>query len=182
EVNSQFINLPINGEKGNQVLPCLDLEHLPSHTNIVFIGIHLKAKKSFSHIRKEQTETILKFLHTHYSTSKNIIIAGDFNGEPSEDFYQILTYDKFSSAYKILLGNGRNEPEFTTWKFRPNDEQCHTIDYIFYKSTNILQPLAYLTLPTKKEIGENGLPSEQYPSDHLALGIKFSVKSKYLDE
>ena len=70
------------------------------------------------------------------------------------------------------------EPLFTTWKFREHDgieqEQCRCIDYIFYKP-DAFSPVALLKLPTKEEIGENGLPSDQYPSDHLALETVFQI-------
>lgn len=70
------------------------------------------------------------------------------------------------------------EPSFTTWKFRQydeiEDEQCRTIDYIFYKPQGFV-PIAILKLPTKDDIGLNGLPSNQYPSDHLALEAVFNI-------
>lgn len=70
------------------------------------------------------------------------------------------------------------EPSFTTWKFRRHDgiehEQCHAIDYIFYKPEGFT-PIAILKLPTKEDIGSNGLPCTQYPSDHLALETVFNI-------
>ena len=39
-------------------------------------------------------------------------------------------------------------------------------------------PIAILKLPTKEEIGPNGLPSDHYSSDHLALETKFIMPQK----
>lgn len=84
----------------------------------------------------------------------------------------------FSSAYREIL-NGQ-EPTFTTWKIREKDgiedDQCHTIDYVFYKPEGFL-PKAILKLPNRDDIGVNALPSDQYPSDHLALEVIFNIKS-----
>jgi len=72
------------------------------------------------------------------------------------------------------------KPSFTTWKFREHDgiedEQCRAIDYIFYKPEGFV-PIAILTLPSKEDIGPNGLPSNEYPSDHLALETVFTITS-----
>ncbi|CAF1518312.1 unnamed protein product, partial [Didymodactylos carnosus] len=103
---------------------------------------------------------------------------GDFNGERDEEFYKIILSCGFSSAYSTLL-NG--EPEFTTWKFKQRGstekEECRTIDYIFYNAEGFT-PLEYLSLPQKSEIGTNALPSRNYPSDHLALAVKFLISPK----
>ena len=72
------------------------------------------------------------------------------------------------------------EPPFTTWKFKSREEkhekeESRTIDYIFYRSKQLI-PIAYLGVPTKTEIGPNGLPSANYPSDHIALQSVFLIR------
>jgi nocturnin len=107
-----------------------------------------------------------------------VIIAGDFNGDADEPFYELVREAGFASAYRTFLDG--KEPTFTTWKFREHDgienEQCHTIDYIFYKPQGFV-PVAILKLPSKEEIGPNGLPSNEYPSDHLAIETVFRINS-----
>ena len=138
----------------------------------------MKAKKPFAHLRVSQTDAILQYLNERYSQRSHVIIAGDFNGDPNEPFYDAIRQAGFSSAYRTFLND--QEPPFTTWKFRENDgvesEQCRTIDYIFYKPGG-LAPVAILKLPSKESIGPNGLPSNEYPSDHLAIETIFNIKS-----
>lgn len=153
------------------------MKHKPSNASIVFVGTHLKAKKPFASIREKQAEGIIHYLSTQYPSQTHIIVVGDFNGDPNEPFYGLFRQSGFSSAYQTML-NGV-EPTFTTWKFRERDgkedEQCHCIDYIFYKPEGF-SPNAILKLSTKEEIGSDGLPSNHYPSDHLALEAVFEIK------
>lgn len=155
----------------------LELRHKPSSANIIFIGTHLKAKKPFADIRLAQAQGILQYLTEHYSSRAHVIIAGDFNGDAEEPFYDVIRQAGFSSAYRSM-NNDNKEPPFTTWKFRAHDgvedEQCRTIDYIFYKPEGFV-PKAILKLSSKEEIGANGLPSNEYPSDHLALETIFKI-------
>ena len=50
------------------------------------------------------------------------------------------------------------------------------IDYIFYEKSK-LEMNSDLELITKSDIGPNGLPHENYPSDHLSLFVDFSFKN-----
>jgi endonuclease/exonuclease/phosphatase family metal-dependent hydrolase len=108
----------------------------------------------------------------------NLIIAGDFNGEPDEPCYDVLIRSGLASAYRTLMNN--REPTFTTWKFKSREratekEESRTIDYIFYRSGS-LTPVAYLDFPDKTTIGPDGLPCATYPSDHLALQVIFQIQ------
>ncbi|CAF1172191.1 unnamed protein product, partial [Didymodactylos carnosus] len=168
---------PVNNDRVINMVACLELEHIPSQTFIVLLGTHLKSKQPFAKDRSEQTNVICQFINEHYSKHSHILLLGDFNGEPIEPFYNQILSTGLLSAYNTLLDH---EPEFTTFKFRPgyneNDEKesCHTIDYIFYNPQGF-HPLSYLSIPSKTEIGVNGLPSYEYPSDHLALATKFLI-------
>ena len=161
-----------------QIFAVLELKHKPSSAQIVFVGTHLKAKIPFARVREAQSRSIVQYLSEHYPTSAHVIFAGDCNADVKEPFYQIVQQAGFSSAYRTMLNN--QEPAFTTFKYRASggleQEQCHSIDYIFYKPEG-LSPIAILKLPTKEEIGVNGLPSAEYPSDHLALEAIFTIKS-----
>jgi endonuclease/exonuclease/phosphatase family metal-dependent hydrolase len=121
---------------------------------------------------------MISYLNRNYSKDANIIMAGDFNGEPDEPFYDILIRSGLRSAYRTLMNNA--EPAFTTWKFKSREErnekeESRTIDYIFYRSEH-LTPIAHLEFPSKTDIGPNALPSSSYPSDHLALQTIFLIR------
>jgi exonuclease III len=119
---------------------------------------------------------MIQYLTENYSSQAHVIICGDFNGDADEPFYSTVRNAGFSSAYRTILND--KEPLFTTWKFREHngieEEQCRTIDYIFYKPKGFV-PIAILKLPSKEDIGVNGLPSNEYPSDHLAVEAIFKI-------
>lgn len=119
----------------------------------------------------------MQFLTANYPNHSHVIVAGDFNGEMDEPFYSKILNSGLRSSYRVLMND--HEPDFTTWKFKSRNnvktEECWSVDYIFYKPEGFT-PIALLKLPTKKEIGPNGLPSDNYPSDHLALETKFIIR------
>jgi endonuclease/exonuclease/phosphatase family metal-dependent hydrolase len=150
---------------------------MPLSMPLVFIGTHLKSKKQFAAHRTAQTQALLQHVNVQYPNDRHVILAGDFNGESSEPFYDLLIQAKFHSTYRDLM-NGA-EPSFTSWRFKARNgsaekEESTTIDYIFYRS-NRLKPISYLEIPIKADIGCNGLPSKTYPSDHLALQTIFLI-------
>jgi nocturnin len=148
-----------------------------SSKKIVFIGTHLKARKNFASSRTAQAQALIQYIQNQYPTQTHIILAGDFNGDTAEPFYSEIINYGFGSAYRTMLND--HEPPYTTWTFKGRDgterESSQTIDYIFYKPTGFT-PKAILQFPTKDEIGPNGLPSINYPSDHLALEVIFDIK------
>jgi endonuclease/exonuclease/phosphatase family metal-dependent hydrolase len=155
----------------------LDLEHKPSSKNIVFIGTHLKAKKAFETTRTGQTQSIVRYIRDEYPTHTHIILAGDFNGDKKEPFYSEIFNFGFRSAYRTMMED--KEPPYTTWKFKGRDgterESCQTIDYIFYNPIGFT-PKTVLKFPSKTDMGHDGLPSRNYPSDHLALEVIFNIQ------
>lgn len=168
--------LPDDGRFAKQIFAILELVHKKSKLPIIFVGTHFKAKSQFSASRMNQSVVLNQYLNEHYSSDVHIILAGDFNGEKNEPFYKVLQDSQFRSSQQEL--NGRNEPSFTTWKFKSREgsekEERRTIDYIFFRS-NILQPVGYLEIPSQQAIGQNALPCSQYPSDHIALHTVFLI-------
>lgn len=178
EIARKNSSLPNDGRHGQQVFSILELEYIPFSSRLIFIGTHLKAKTQFASSRVNQVNAILDYIRKEYSQDTNIILAGDFNGEPDESFYNILINANLMSSYRYLLNN--HEPPYTTWKFKSREshnekEESRTIDYIFYRS-NRLTPIAYLNIPSKTDIGPDGLPCASYPSDHLALQSIFLIQ------
>ena len=133
---------------------------------------HLKARFGalMSKLRNEQGGDLLDWLQPGIPT----IICGDFNAEPSEPVYNTMTnYGQIhlKSAYSIPENPDmvtQDQLEYTTWKVRESGEQKHILDYIFHTSKDF-ETVATLDMPTEEQIGENRLPSLNFPSDHLTL-------------
>lgn len=169
--------LPDDGRQEKHIFAVLELEHKSSSKKIIFIGTHLKARKTFEASRTAQTEALIQYIKNKYPMHTHMILAGDFNGDNTEPFYQDITKYGFRSAYCDMLNN--KEPPYTTWKFKGRDgterESCRTIDYVFF-TPNGFTPKAILQFPTLEAMGPNGLPSINYPSDHLALEVIFNIQ------
>jgi mRNA deadenylase 3'-5' endonuclease subunit Ccr4 len=75
-----------------------------------------------------------------------------------------------SSASSPVLAE--ESAEFTTWKFRSTGAVKRTIDYIWY-SKQQLAPISRWRMLSESEIGPEGLPSKQYPSDHMCVTCQF---------
>ncbi len=146
-----------------------------------FFTTHLKAKEQYSKIRLGQVKHLAKVLDKLAPKCDAIICSGDFNGEPSEPFYKVMTeQSRMKSSYKSVLSG---EPNWTTWKIRPgignrNSEARRCIDYVFYRKSDPnndgfdLDPVQILDLPHSLENDKDKLPRNDYPSDHLSLVVR----------
>jgi nocturnin len=130
--------------------------------------------------------------------SPKVILTGDFNSSPDKEVYRTVYEDKdlcFDSSYnsspssRLLTGDvslakigvaayAEGEPAFTTFKIRDSRAYRQTIDYIwagqsFEKAPGNLVLGAIWSIPSTEDIGEKGLPSRSYPSDHLSIAAKF---------
>ena len=88
--------------------------HKETKVHFTVLTTHLKSKSQFSQIRLEQTKSISeelkKLKHTNY------IICGDFNADPLEPFYKLLTEEiGLKSVFQAIFGH---ELAYTTWKKR----------------------------------------------------------------
>ena len=164
----------------NKVVILTILRHKVTGKEICVVTTHLKAREGalLSTLRNEQGKDILEFLATHVDKQCPIIMAGDFNAEPTEPVYSTIRTDSrfaFDSAYRQQTEDGP-EPPYTTWKVRGDGESCHTIDYVFF-SRNHLNVDQVLPFPTDTQIGKGRVPSLQYPSDHFSLVVDFDLLS-----
>ncbi|VDP21366.1 unnamed protein product [Echinostoma caproni] len=189
-------DLPLDEASGRTALLCTlrpkDPKLFEQFPLIYIVSVHLKAKVHFSAVRLSQGTFLCNALRTlsnrarmNNSSIPPLFVCGDFNAEPHEPVIQLMQdmacphgwelRSVYSEAY------GGSEPDYTTWKIRSGrrlaelEEACHTIDYIWY-SSNVLRPLGAWSLPTKEEIGPQGLPSTIFPSDHLNLVADFALE------
>ena len=160
----------------NQVAIIVMLNDLLTDRKFLVAVTHLKAKVGNERIRLAQGKDLLLNLRQMECEMGNdtkvlpMLICGDFNATPDELIYQEMLASGFKSAY---LSAAKHESPFTTWKFRPKVEVCHTIDYVWHTSEFITRN--FLELPPKDVIGEAALPSVDFPSDHLSLVFDLCV-------
>lgn len=169
---NSFILKLSDGTPTNSVLTQAEFTHLPTQNTFTVFTTHLKAGSKWSDIRNQQTQ----HLATKLRTLKNYIIAGDFNAECNEEFYKILRKDLcLNSVFPAILGS---EPLYTTWKKRKSfpQESKKVEDYIFFHP-DTFSCRSTLDLPKVESIGDDLLPSSDYPSDHLSIVATFIFKS-----
>jgi len=146
------------------------LKHKKSGKEILVSTTHLKAKlgKLQTSFRKEQAKDIHSWLEA-IQGNRPIILAGDFNGVPSEPFFSTVVGKKSNplmSSYNTKEGDS-NKLEYTSWKIRDTGEQKHVLDYIFHSPS--FNTVATLEMPSEKDLGMEKLPSAKFPSDHMSL-------------
>ena len=132
---------------------------------------HLKAKKSFEDLRHSQGTELLKSISECLTDDNSALVCGDFNAEPAESVCQLMEENQYlcmKNAYVTATGDN---PEFTTWKIRPDNEVQHTIDYVWH--THNLSVTGCLKVPDNDCVGDGRLPCLQYPSDHVSLVFDF---------
>ena len=91
---------------------------------LVVATTHLKAKfgELRASFRLEQSKDILGWLEA-VRGGRPVILTGDLNGEPSEEFYTALTQGR-DLALESSYGP---DTEYTTWKIRDTGEQKHVL-------------------------------------------------------
>lgn len=177
ESERKYLENVEKGESNQPIMICM-LKDKEAEKNICFSVTHFKAKKGFENLRTAQARSSLKSIEgfrARVDPESAVVFCGDFNGVPSEDFYEAISHHNgglLKSAYLIATGQ---EIAYTTWKIRQDLEVKHAIDYIWY-SHELLEVASYLELPDEKEIPEARLPSYSSPSDHLPLCCDFVLK------
>ncbi|EIE22477.1 DNase I-like protein [Coccomyxa subellipsoidea C-169] len=191
-----------NGPSGKQGMLQVLLRDQLSGRHVIFAGTHLKAKAGEANAaaRELQARQMMERLASaHQAASSNecnpengsstepdrqktpvVILCGDFNDSPTSSACQVVREHwlglsciwDWAAAHST---NGSVPAPFTTWKFRPDGVSQRTIDFIWFSKDPRLRLLRRWRMPTEGDIGEQGLPCERYPSDHLALCAVFEL-------
>lgn len=180
------------GTLTNQFFSVNFLKHKQTNKVICVLVTHLKAKKPFEEVRKNQIKHICdtvnedkEFLDLFKSLNcESVVLCGDFNTEPECESLQILKnfefqnkdLHKFTSAYNIFDNSNADFLECTTFKIR-EEEAYRVIDYIFYAGKLKVNQIEKIPTKSSKEweaIREIGLPSSFFPSDHHYIGAEFN--------
>ena len=159
----------------NQVAIIVMLNDLQTNRKFLAAVTHLKAKEGNEKTRLAQGKDLLVNLRQMKCGMGNgevlpILVGDDFNATPDEPIYQEMLDNGLNSSY---LSAAKHEATFTTWKFRPKGEVCHTIDYVWHSPEFIARN--FLEIPSKDIIGKAALPSVDFPSDHLSLVFDFEM-------
>lgn len=117
------------------------------------------ANTHFDHIGQTARRMSAELLKSRISTiagRRSIIVTGDFNSEPVEPPYIVMTRKE-----KVMLYDSRpaQETQGTFCTFQVNGPPCRTIDYIFFSKG--------LRTSDYKVITDND--GTYYPSDHLPV-------------
>ncbi|KAJ4894922.1 DNAse I-like superfamily protein [Raphanus sativus] len=204
-LDEEFIALNDRGHpestRGGQRLKCDSVAILaafkiskPFNHIVIIANAHLKSGEPdlWGDVRLAQTDTLMLFLAFFwrrvsgiYECNPSVILAGDFNSNPSSEVYGYLNsktialtmspfgedHDKENQAdFKLrsVYGLTKREPRFT--KYAPGSAE--TMDYVFFKPSEFTSPVKLLELPEVVDF----LPSEGHPSDHLPIGVEFEIK------
>lgn len=170
--NMSCEKLIINSDITPQVFIILQLTHKLTNRLVTIICLHLKSNAFNFERRRQQVEKVLIAIGLHCSQldidKHPILVCGDFNGEPFESFYDLVVTDKVVRGLKDAYMVGKDgEKEATTVKFRDGEMIRRAIDYVFFKSVDLVGVL---------ELGSGeveALPNGSYSSDHLSLVCDF---------
>lgn len=155
----------------SQVACFVHMSDMSNHKVKFIVGTtHLKAKDNpvSQHIRIMQCQALAKYLEPHIQNNDmSVILTGDMNDIPTSQPLRILRETGLRSAYMY------DDTIVTTCKKRSSDTITkRMIDYIFYYGSH-LQFQDVDKLPST--FPDIGLPSEDEPSDHLALTAVFEI-------
>jgi endonuclease/exonuclease/phosphatase family metal-dependent hydrolase len=116
------------------------------------IGVHLDAKQN----RENELKKIRSHLAPILKTDTPIFFAGDFNIDPKEDYYDLITRDM---GFKNAMGDDPL-PAMATFPFVLPKRR---IDHVFYRGS-LVRPLS-----------THILFSPQIYSDHRAFYVDFEI-------
>lgn len=129
------------------------------------------------------------------------IVAGDFNLNPRDPAYQLLTTgtldvnspgfphlpggipvwqptlrEPVQSAYKWHTGS---EPDFTNYALTQGMEKpfVETLDYIFVSSNDNVQVESVLALPHRTNVKDGPFPNAQELSDHILIAANLCIRN-----
>lgn len=195
---------PLQNESSNQGMLIATLHDKHSGAIIIAATAHLKAKAGPKNdaIRDHQAKQLLAQLSRAQRSLCDgfppqpikdlsqscelgpplVILCGDLNTTPDSSTCQLITEHSshLRSSWETYPSNKcqssmDTKQPFSTWKFRSDGESKRIIDYIWYSADDRLQLASHWQLPSEDSIGDAGLPSLEYPSDHLALCCCFNL-------
>ncbi len=156
-----------------------------SNSEIYLFSVnHLKSKFINEDKRLYQINFLIKYLNEYKFEHKitGIVISGDFNAYPDSSTVKKVIETEFLGKFKVTSCfehfdiNDKNYIDITSCKIREK-LFAYTIDYIFTseKFKKIESRRALSNKKLEELVNENGLPSKEFPSDHLFITSKFII-------
>ncbi|XP_067936205.1 2',5'-phosphodiesterase 12-like isoform X2 [Watersipora subatra] len=156
---------------------------------------HLYFHPLGSVVRLLQTAVALRHIHSVKSSYKSegcsmpVLFCGDFNSAPNSKIVQLVrsrgvsdndgvwnenalySMEGVNLQHSLYLETACGFPKYTNYV--PQFKEC--IDYIFYEK-HCFSVESVTSLPSEEFMAShrNGIPSENFPSDHLALCCELS--------
>ena len=146
--------------------PCVSniilFENINNNKRFFFTGLHHPYVQKNINVQIDQLNFLLykiNKLNNNYNLS--VIIAGDFNAQPTSDIYKIMNDNNYNSVYKIFNGV---ENKYTASNSFMNE--TFVLDYIFINNNCTVKNVHQIE---KKYFENNNIPNETFPSDHMFL-------------
>ena len=129
-----ILNKKINGVMQSKYIGKRSIQFIDFDYNdipIRFVNIHLPPGENEKQERYREIKEIARFCEE----KENVILCGDFNGKPDEEFYKYLKKVGYKSSSFENCGE-----ELNTF---PSNKPEKCIDYIWYKGGNVKLDSAY---------------------------------------
>ena len=175
---------PEDGEDFKRKLLLMRFRSTDTGNYIVVANAHLDSNKKAPGVatRTAQTQSLLATLEDFALQPEKmptaVLVAGDFNATRDEPCHALCLQSPLGlrDTYGEVDGLAQ---KFTSFKVRggtfKKGVSKYAIDYIFHTGATAVAT-AVLELPQEQDIGEDdGLPSPNWPSDHLSLWAEFSL-------
>jgi mRNA deadenylase 3'-5' endonuclease subunit Ccr4 len=143
-------------------------EKLDDESRFYFSGLHHPYVRENVDVQNKQIKFLLEKINIlNYNYNFPVLIAGDFNSQPTSKVYQIMNDNNYNSVYKIF---NNIENKYTTTNSFTNER--FTLDYIFInnkcKVTNVCQV-------DEQYLEHNNIPNTTFPSDHVFLIANITI-------
>jgi len=168
----------------NQGFIILSLIDKSENRDFILATTHLKAKNETEseEARNLQVSQLLQEL-TAFRTGLDqdaevpIIVCGDFNAEPDSQSCRLMRRNsdfRFLSIWDFKVQTAEEQSLITTYKWRRYGLAKRIIDYVWFTSHGDLDLVRRWSMLSDSQIGEQGLPTDGYGSDHIALCAQFA--------
>jgi len=199
-----FFVSPDSGEEYSQCCLWAPLADVAAGgRELLLATTHLKAKggAACDAVRRAEAEQLAKHLARHLAAAQPgaaALLAGDFNTELDSD--AMAGFRQAAGMQPVPLPPAPDGTAFTTWKFRTarpsgngngngnghgsgvpqagvgfgleGGEKMAAIDHVFHSPA--LRPSAAWAAPGRAACGPAGLPTDAYPSDHVAQLVELT--------